>query len=73
MGVFLLLSHLRMDGKEKNMKWVLFTVFLSCPLCGADQFIQMYHCKTPNVADTGYRVLVETGGFVGMTQIKMSA
>lgn len=55
------------------MKKLLSLVLVSFPLMAADEFVTLYDCHTPNVADTGYQVLVETGGFAGITQVTLSA
>jgi hypothetical protein len=55
------------------MKKFLLLVLVSFPLMAADEFVTLYDCHTPNVADTGFQVLVETGGFAGTTQVTLSA
>lgn len=51
--------------------WLLVTL-LSFPLLAADEFVVQYQCYTPRVADTGYQLTVETGGFAGITRIKVA-
>lgn len=55
------------------MKKLLTLVLVSFPLMAADEFVTLYDCHTPNVADTGYQLVVETGGFAGITQVTLSA
>ena len=51
--------------------WLLVAV-LSFPLFAADELVAVYYCRTPNIADAGYSVTVETGGFAGITQVTLA-
>ncbi|NBX67883.1 MAG: hypothetical protein EBR01_02840 [Proteobacteria bacterium] len=53
------------------MKGLLLAVLLSFPLFAADEFVVHHQCYTPRVADTGYQLIIETGGIAGITQVKV--
>lgn len=55
------------------MKKLLFGILLSFPLFAADEFFVVYQCYTPRIADGGYQLTVEAGGFAGITQIRLAA
>ena len=54
------------------MKSWLLVLFVSFPLFAADEFNTVFQCRTPNMADAGYTVTVQTGGFAGITQVTLS-
>jgi len=55
------------------MKKLLFVLLVGFPLLAADEFVVLYQCYTPRIVDGGYQLTVESGGFAGITQVKLAA